>query len=62
MQIQEPLLNKNELASRLGLTGRAVDSLIYSKKIPVIRINRKIVRFNWQDVQQALGALVVKSV
>jgi excisionase family DNA binding protein len=62
MKIQEPLIDKKELGNRTGFGTRTIDGLVRSKKIPVIRINRKTVRFNWQDVQQAMDSWVVKGV
>lgn len=58
MKIDE-LIAKKELARRMGIGERAVDGLVRTKKIPVVRLSRKIVRFNWPDVEQALAAHTV---
>ncbi len=48
------LVTKAVLAKELSLTTRGVDSLVLRKKIPVLRISRKMVRF---DLAKVLAAL-----
>jgi hypothetical protein len=56
----EPLLDKEELRQKLGLESiRGVDELIRKKKIPVIRIGHRTVRFSWPKVEAALERLTV---
>ena len=55
------LLTIDQLAEKLGLKRRAVDTLIAGRKIPVIRINRRVLRFRWRDVEAALAKFTVKS-
>jgi len=56
------ILNKQELATRLGLTQRGIESLVKSRKIPVLRISSKVVRFSWPAVERALSAYEVKAI
>ena len=56
------LLKKDELASELNISPRSVDNLIQSRKIPVIRITRRIVRFDLEKVRRALDKYEVREV
>lgn len=57
----DDLLNIDELAAKLGTKRRAVERMIAARKIPVIRINRRVLRFRWRDVEAALAKLTVKA-
>jgi hypothetical protein len=48
------LLTKEQLAERLGLKVRGVESLVLQRKIPVLRISGRCVRFSWPRVLAAL--------
>lgn len=50
----EQLLDKKQLAERLNLKVRGVESLVRARRIPVLRITNKIVRFSWPRVEAAL--------
>lgn len=56
------LLTKEQLAQQLGLKKRGVECLVFSKRIPVIRISRRCVRFSLPKVLAALDRLEVKEV
>jgi hypothetical protein len=58
----EKLMNKQELAERLGLKVRGVESLVRARRIPVLRITNKIVRFSWPRVEAALANFEVKPI
>ena len=61
--IQGELLNKEELRQRLHLTSvRGVDEMVKRRKIPVIRIGHRTVRFSWPDVEAALEKFTVRAV
>ena len=55
------LLTIDQVAAKLGLKRRAVETMIAGRKIPVIRINRRVLRFRWRDVEAALAKLTVKA-
>lgn len=55
-------LTIDALAERLGVKRRAVERMIQARKIPVVRINRRVLRFRWRDVEAALGKLTVKAI
>jgi excisionase family DNA binding protein len=55
------LLDIDQLAARLGVKRRDVERMIQGRKIPVIRINRRVLRFRWRDVEAALAKLTVKA-
>jgi excisionase family DNA binding protein len=56
------LLTKREVAERLGLTLRGVECLLARRAIPVIRLSRRCVRFNWDRVKEALARHEVREV
>jgi excisionase family DNA binding protein len=55
------LLTLDQVAEKLGCKGRAVERMIEGRKIPVIRINRRVLRFRWREVEAALAKLTVKA-
>ena len=57
----DDLLNIDGLAAKLGTKRRAVERMIAARKIPVIRINRRVLRFRWRDIEAALAKLTVKA-
>jgi hypothetical protein len=55
-------LNKAQLAKRLNLpNARTVDYLIAAKRIPVLRLGHRTVRFDWMKVEQALAKNTVNA-
>jgi excisionase family DNA binding protein len=56
------LLTKDELAKRLRLTRRGVECLVARRVIPVIRLSRRCVRFNWDRVKEALARHEVREI
>ena len=58
----ETLLNYEEIAARLGVTRRNVETLVQSRAIPVIKLTRRTHRFRWSEVEAALAKLTVKPV
>jgi len=56
------LLTKKELAGRLGLTVRGVESFVMRRKIPVLRISGRCTRFSWPHVLAALSKFEQKAV
>ncbi len=58
----ENLMNKAQLAEKLALTVRGIECLVEQKKIPVLRISRKCVRFSFPRVIAALQKFEVQSV
>jgi excisionase family DNA binding protein len=55
------LLTVDQVAGKIGVKRRAVQRLVEARKIPVIRLNRRIVRFRWSAVEAALLKLTVKA-
>jgi hypothetical protein len=57
------ILDKEQLRYRLNLMStRGVDELVRKRKIPVIRMGHRTVRFNWAAVQAALAKLTIKEI
>ena len=55
------LLTLDEVAEKLRMKRRAVETLIAARKIPVIKINKRVHRFRWRDVETALAKLTEKA-
>jgi excisionase family DNA binding protein len=53
------LLNKKQLAERLGLTVRGVESMMARKALPFYRLGNRTVRFDERDVTKALEGMRV---
>jgi excisionase family DNA binding protein len=49
------ILNKTELARRLGVTERHIENLIKARQIPHMRLGTKALRFIWADVVRSLS-------
>ena len=49
------ILNKTELARRLGVTERHIENLIKMRQIPHMRLDKKSLRFVWSDVVRGLS-------
>jgi excisionase family DNA binding protein len=56
------LLTKQQLADRLGLKVRGIESLVGARKIPALRISGRCVRFSWPRVLAALNKFEMKEV
>ena len=57
------LLTKEELRLKLNLPStRMVDELVRRRKIPVIKLGHKTVRFHYERVRAALDKLEIKEV
>ncbi len=62
MKINPDLITKDQLAKILGLKRRGVECLVAKRKIPVIRISHRCVRFHPRKVMQALERYEVQEV
>ena len=60
--MHENLQNKKQIADLLGLTVRGVECLVAQKKIPVLKISRKCVRFDADRVLAALNKFETKEI
>ena len=57
------LLTKEELRQRLNLPStRMVDELVLRRKIPVIKLGHRTIRFDYERVRAALDKLEIKEV
>jgi hypothetical protein len=61
MRDQTRFLDKEQLRQLLNLPStRAVDELVRNKRIPVLRLGHRTVRFDWPKVEAALTRLEAK--
>ncbi len=59
---RQSLLTKDEVAQRLNITRRGVECLVAGKKIPVIRLSHRCVRFDWARVKAAIDRFEIREV
>ena len=52
----EGFLTKDQLADRLKCTTRTIENLMFERKLPYIKLGRKLVRFDWEKVKAQLNA------
>lgn len=48
-------LDKQMFAHRLGVSTRTIDALMKARKVPYLKLTRKLVRFRRQDVDDYLA-------
>lgn len=61
--MSEKLLTKEELREKLNVPSvRVIEEMVKAKRLPVIRLGYRTVRFDWSKVQAALARLTVKAV
>lgn len=48
-------LNKQQLAARLGVSIRTIETLMAERKLPYLRLTRKLVRFPVAEVDACLA-------
>jgi excisionase family DNA binding protein len=48
-------LDKRQVAHRLGVSVRTIDTLMKARKVPYLKLTRKLVRFRRQDVDDYLA-------
>ena len=58
----EGLVTKHEVAKRLSLTARGVESLVSRRVIPALKISRRCVRFRWSEVEAAIERYQQKAI
>ncbi len=58
----ERLLKRHELAARLAMSARGVAEMTRKRMIPVIRLGRKCVRYDFAKVKAAIDRFEIKEV
>jgi hypothetical protein len=62
-ELIERLLSKEEIRQKLNLISiRGVDELVRRRKIRVVRLGHRTVRFSWPAVEAALKRLTIKEI
>ena len=57
------LLTKEELRERLNVPSvRVIEEMVKARRLPVIRLGYRTVRFDWEKVQAAIAKLEIKAV
>ncbi len=60
--MRAPLQTKKQIADLLGLKVRGVECLVAARKIPILRISKKCVRFDAERVLAALKKFELKEI
>jgi len=55
-------LSKQELALALGVSPRTLDSWMFQRRIPFLRLSARLIKFNLERVKTALARYEVKEV
>ena len=59
-EVKSPLLNRKELANRIGLTPRMVHNLTRSRKIPHVRMGKRVIRYYEADVRASIEEMTLQ--
>ena len=62
IKLSSPIITSDEVERDYKLTKRELVPLIKAHKIPVIRINKRVLRFHRADIEQYLSAQTIAAV
>lgn len=62
IKLSSPIVTSDEVERDYKLTKRELVPLIKAHKIPVIRINKRVLRFHRADIEQFLSAQTIAAV
>jgi hypothetical protein len=62
IKLSSPIVTSDEVERDYKLTKRELVPLIKAHKIPVIRINKRVLRFHRADIEQYLSAQTIGAV
>ena len=62
IKLSSPIVTSDEVERDYKLTKRELVPLIKAHKIPVIRINKRVLRFHRADIEQYLSAQTIAAV
>jgi len=62
IKLSSPIVTSDEVERDYKLTKRELVPLIKAHKIPVIRINKRVLRFRRADIEQYLSAQTIAAV
>jgi len=60
--LSTPVITSDEIESQYKITKRELAPLVKAHKIPVIRINKRVLRFNRSDIEQFIASKTVGAV
>ena len=59
----ERLLTKQELMERLNVPkARIIENMVRARKIPVVKLGYRTLRFDWPKVRAALDKLTIREI
>jgi hypothetical protein len=62
IKLSSPIVTSDEVERDYKLTKRELVPLIKAHKIPVIRINKRVLRFHRADIEQFISAQTIAAV
>ena len=62
LKYSTPIITSNEIEQDYKISKRELVPLIKAHKIPVIRINKRVLRFHRADIEQYLSAQTIAAV
>ena len=62
IKLSSPIVTSDEVERDYKLTKRELVPLIKAHKIPVIRVNKRVLRFHRADIEQFLSAQTIAAV
>ena len=61
-KLSAPVITSDEIESQYKITKRELAPLVKAHKIPVIRINKRVLRFNRSDIEQFIAEKTIAAV
>ena len=62
IKLSSPIITSDEIEADYKISKRELVPLIKAHKIPVIRINKRVLRFHRADIEQYLSAQTIAAV
>jgi len=60
--LSSPVMTSNEIESQYKITKRVLAPLVEAHKIPVIRINKRVLRFHRADIEQFIASKTIEAI
>lgn len=60
--LSSPVMTSNEIESQYKITNRELAPLVKAHIIPVIRINKRVLRFHRSDIEQFIASKTIEAV
>ena len=61
-KLSAPIITSDEIEQDYKISKRELEAIVKAHKIPVIRINQRVFRFNRSDIEQFIAAQTIGAV